>query len=51
MPGWVKKVLSTLVIAFVLYFIVTRPEDAAAVVQGVAGAGQSVVHFFQTLAK
>ena len=50
MLGWVKKTITTLVVVFVLFFIVTRPDDAASVVHSVAGAGQSVVHFFQALA-
>jgi hypothetical protein len=51
MPGWVKKTVTTLLVAFVLFFIVTRPDDAAAIVHGMAGAGQSVFHFFQALAQ
>lgn len=50
MPGWAKKVIVTLVVAFVLFFIVARPDDAAAAVRWVADAGQSVVKFFQSIA-
>ena len=50
MPGWIKKTISTMVVVFLLFFIVTKPDDAASVVHSVAGAGQSVIHFFQALA-
>ncbi|MDR0990799.1 MAG: hypothetical protein LBL92_05520 [Propionibacteriaceae bacterium] len=50
MPGWVKKLCLTVLVAFVVFFIVTRPDTAAGFVHGVADAGQSVINFFEALA-
>lgn len=50
----VKRLVVGLVIAFALFYLVTRPQDAATAVQGavgaVWGAGVSVTNFFVTLA-
>jgi len=50
MPGWIKKTFITLAVAFVVIFIVARPDDAAGAVHAVAGAGQSVFTFLKSLA-
>jgi hypothetical protein len=50
----VKRVLIGLVIAFAVFYLVTRPEDAANAVQGAFGAiwgtGVAVTEFFVALA-
>jgi hypothetical protein len=50
----VKRLLIGLVIAFAIFYLVTRPEDAANAVQGavgaVWGAGVAVADFFVALA-
>lgn len=52
--AWAKKALLVLVVAFVLFSLVQRPESAAAAVRNaVAGTGaalQGVVAFFGSLA-
>lgn len=49
----VKRVAIGLVIAFAVFYLVTRPQDAANAVQGVVGAvwgaGAAVVSFFGAL--
>ncbi|QKJ19620.1 hypothetical protein [Microbacterium hominis] len=50
----VKRIALGLVIAFAVFYLVTRPEDAANVVSGavaaVWGAGAAIVEFFVSLA-
>ncbi|GAA2992811.1 steroid 5-alpha reductase family enzyme [Microbacterium terrae] len=50
----VKRIALALVIAFAVFYLVTRPEDAANAVQGaigaVWGAGVAVTQFFVELA-
>jgi hypothetical protein len=50
----VKRIVIGLVIAFAVFYLVTRPEDAANAVQGavgaVWGAGVAVTQFFVSLA-
>lgn len=50
----VKRLAIGLVIAFAVFYLVTRPQDAANAVQGaigaVWGAGVSVTNFFVALA-
>lgn len=50
----VKRIVIGLVIAFAIFYLVTRPQDAANAVQGafgaVWGAGVAVVDFFVALA-
>ncbi|WP_353808509.1 hypothetical protein [Agromyces sp. SYSU T00194] len=50
---WVKRIVVTLVVVFALFYLVSRPEDAAAAVQGafdaVWGAVESVGTFFTSL--
>lgn len=51
---WVKRLLLALVVIFALFYLVTRPEDAAnavkASVGAVWGAVGAVGTFFSTLA-
>lgn len=50
----VKRIIIGLVIAFAVFYLVTRPEDAANAVQGavgaVWGAGAAITDFFIALA-
>ena len=50
----VKRAIIALAIAFAVFYLVTRPQDAANAVQGliaaVWGAGVAVVDFFVALA-
>lgn len=50
MKGFIQKFLLFLVIAFCLFYLITRPEDAANAVRGFFGAFESLVTFFTTLA-
>ena len=49
----VKRIVIGLAIAFAVFYLVTRPQDAANAVQGVIGAiwgaGAAVVDFFAAL--
>ena len=49
----VKRIAIGLVIAFAVFYLVTRPEDAATAVQGAAGAvwgaGAAITEFFGAL--
>lgn len=49
----VKRIVIGLVVAFAIFYLVTRPQDAANAVQGafnaVWGAGVAVVDFFVAL--
>ncbi|GAA1468169.1 hypothetical protein [Microbacterium thalassium] len=49
-----KRIIIGLVIAFAVFYLVTRPEDAANAVQGaldaVWGAGVAIADFFVALA-
>ncbi|WP_353827896.1 hypothetical protein [Agromyces sp. SYSU T0242] len=50
---WIKRIVLALVIGFALFYTITRPEDAAAAVQGafeaVWGAIEAVGRFFTSL--
>lgn len=48
--SWVKRIFWTLVVAFALYYLVTRPEDAAAAVRSFFGLFRAVGTFFSELA-
>ena len=49
----VKRIIIGLVIAFAVFYLVTRPQDAANAVQGAVGAvwsaGEAIVQFFVEL--
>ncbi|WP_312854973.1 hypothetical protein [Agromyces agglutinans] len=51
---WVKRIVVALVVVFALFYLVTRPEDAATAVQAavdaVWGAVSSIGVFFSSLA-
>jgi hypothetical protein len=51
----VKRILLGLVIAFALFYLITRPQDAANAVQGAVGAvwnaGAAVFQFFGELVR
>jgi hypothetical protein len=50
----VKRVAIVFIIAFAVFYVITRPQDAANAVQFAAsavwGAGTAIVHFFTSLA-
>ncbi|MHA6511700.1 hypothetical protein [Tessaracoccus sp. Z1128] len=48
--GWLKKALLVLVAAFVLFYLFTRPEDAAQAVRTFFGAFEAIGRFFTSLA-
>jgi hypothetical protein len=52
---WVRKILVLLVVTFAVFYLVTRPEDAAAAVRGafdaLATAFSSIVVFFTSLTR
>ncbi|MDF1490357.1 hypothetical protein [Tessaracoccus caeni] len=50
MVGWIKRILIVLVVAFILYYLFTRPEEAAEAVRTFFGAFESIIRFFSTLA-
>ena len=50
MSNWVKKIFWFLVVAFALYYLVTRPEDAANIVRSIVDAFRSLGTFFSQLA-
>ncbi len=51
---WVRKLLLVLVVTFAVFYLVTRPTDAAAAVRNLFGAlasaFQSIILFFTSLA-
>ncbi len=48
--NWIKKILLVLVVAFVLFYLFTRPEAAAEAVRTFLGAFESIGRFFTSLA-
>ncbi len=50
MVGWVKKVLVVLGIAFVVFYLFTRPEAAAEAVKTFFGGFEAIARFFTELA-
>ena len=51
---WIKRLVTVLVIGFVLFYLVNQPEGAAAAVRGAASAVgnavNSIITFFNALA-
>ena len=47
MPEWAKKILWTLVIAFIIYYIATEPEEFAT---GVRSVVEAIGRLFRALA-
>jgi hypothetical protein len=51
---WIKRILLVMVVAFVAFYLIGRPNDAAAVVRGgidgLANAVNSFFTFFSALA-
>ena len=45
MVGWIKKVLLVLGIAFVVFYLFTRPEAAAEAIRTFFGAFESIARF------
>jgi hypothetical protein len=54
MGAWAKKTLVVLLVAFLVFYLVSRPESAAdavqAVLDAIATAFRSIVTFFNSLA-
>lgn len=50
MVGWIKRALLVLVAAFVVFYLFTRPEDAAQAVKTFFSAFEAIGTFFTTLA-
>jgi hypothetical protein len=50
MSGWIKKAAWLLVAAFLLFYLFTRPEQAAAAIKTFLGAFDAIVRFFTALA-
>lgn len=50
MGNWIKKIIWAMIIGFALFYLVTRPEDAAHAVRGFFGAFGALFRFFGTLA-
>lgn len=44
-----KNILLAMIVAFLVFYLVTRPEDAAAFVKSVFSAFDSIGRFFTTL--
>lgn len=51
MLDWAKKILVALVVAFALFYLFTRPEDAANAVRTFFGAFTAIGDFFTSLAR
>lgn len=49
MGGWIKRGLIVLVAAFALFYLFTRPEDAANAVRSFFGAFSVFGEFFSSL--
>lgn len=49
MIGLIKKIVIVLVAAFVLFYLFTRPEDAAEAVRTFFGAFEAIGRFFSSL--
>ncbi len=47
MPEWAKKILWTLLVAFIIYYIATQPEEFAGGVKSVVDA---ITRLFRALA-
>jgi Na+/H+ antiporter NhaD/arsenite permease-like protein len=51
---WVRKILLALLVGFVLFYLIQRPESAASAVQtvfgAIAAAFRAIVVFFNSLA-
>lgn len=50
MGAWAKKAAIVLVVAFAVFYLFTRPEDAARAVRTFFGAFASIGKFFSSLA-
>lgn len=50
MTAWIKKILGALVVGFALFYLFTRPEDAATAVKTFFGAFGAFARFFTELA-
>jgi hypothetical protein len=51
---WIRKILLAMVVIFAVFYLVTRPEDAASAVRNafgaLANAFTSIIKFFTSLA-
>ncbi|PID51085.1 MAG: hypothetical protein CR980_00235 [Propionibacteriales bacterium] len=51
MGPWVKKIAVVMIVAFALFYLFTRPEDAANAVKTFFGAFTAIGQFFVALAE
>lgn len=51
MGRFIKNALLALLVGFLIYFLVTRPEDAANIVKGIFAAFEAIPRFFAQLAR
>jgi hypothetical protein len=49
MSKWIKRIIALFVVAFVLFFVFTRPEQSALAVRTFFGAFESIYRFFESL--
>ena len=49
MLKWITRILGVVVVAFVIYYIFTRPEESAVAVRTFFGAFESIIRFFEAL--
>ncbi|WP_173424973.1 hypothetical protein [Nigerium massiliense] len=51
MSKFLKTLLLALLVAFLLYYLYTRPEEAANFIRGIFGIFDSIGRFFDSLAR
>ena len=49
MSKWIKRILAIVMVAFVIFFVFTRPEQSAQAVHTFIGAFESIIRFFKAL--
>ncbi len=49
MAKWIKRIVALFVVAFILFFVFTRPDQSAQAVRTFFGAFQSIYRFFEQL--
>jgi succinate dehydrogenase hydrophobic anchor subunit len=46
---WITRIVGVIIIAFVIFYVFTRPEESAAAVRTFFGAFDSLIRFFEAL--
>ena len=49
MTKWIGRIIAVFVVAFVVFFVFTRPEQSAQAVQTFFGAFEAIYRFFEAL--